>query len=204
MADLIDTRRALHGVAQLLLAGPQYRESKTIRLAVTETGFRTVARPDIRLDGSALVVGDRRVALHGTVTDVADAVGITAAGPFDVYAEGPDSDPLGSAEIDDEARLVIVDAFNRGVAALTVFAPDETPVLWPEHFDVSIAIDDVTYGVSSGDDEIAVPYAYVSVPGPPTGTFWNASFGVARPLADLAGDDAVVAFFQAGRAAAAG
>ena len=35
-------------------------------------------------------------------------------------------------------------------------------MLWPEHFDVAIALDEVTYGVSAGDDFIGVPYVYVS------------------------------------------
>ena len=37
----------------------------------------------------------------------------------------------------------------------------QTPVLWPEHFDVGITLDKVNYGVSPGDDDIPEPYAYV-------------------------------------------
>ena len=40
------TRRALHGVAEYLLAGPQYRASGTIRLRVSDGGFATVAEPE--------------------------------------------------------------------------------------------------------------------------------------------------------------
>jgi hypothetical protein len=36
------------------------------------------------------------------------------------------------------------------------------------------------------------------------GPFWNASFGAARAATDLPDTDAVVAFFEEGRAAAAG
>jgi hypothetical protein len=50
MADEFDetyvaTRRQLRGVAESLLAGPQYRSAGTIRLAVRPDGFTAVALP---------------------------------------------------------------------------------------------------------------------------------------------------------------
>ena len=50
------TRRSLHGVAELLLAGPQHRAHGTIRLRVTPGGFGGVAgslRPEITSSGVA-------------------------------------------------------------------------------------------------------------------------------------------------------
>ena len=35
------------------------------------------------------------------------------------------------------------------------------PVLWPEHFDLAIDVDEVNYGVSPGDGYHGAPYAYV-------------------------------------------
>jgi hypothetical protein len=81
-----------------------------------------------------------------------------------------------------------------------VFAADQEPVLWPEHFDVAISADDVNYGVSPGDDFIVVPYAYVGPFQQRQGAFWNAPFGAARPVADLGDVDGVLRFFQEGRA----
>ena len=52
---------------------------------------------------------------------------------------------------------------TRGHDALIAFAPAETPVLWPEHFDVAIRVQDVNFGVSPGDGFIEEPYAYVGV-----------------------------------------
>ena len=52
--DLTRTRTALHGVAELLLAGPQYDASGTIRLRVVAGGIATVAEPDLRLVGTEL------------------------------------------------------------------------------------------------------------------------------------------------------
>jgi hypothetical protein len=129
MSDLVTTRRSLHGVAELLLAGPQQAECGTIRLTPAPGGFATKAAAEIAA------------------------------------------------------------AFERGQSALRSFRPDVTAVLWPEHFDLGITVDEVNYGVSPGDDHVAVPYAYV---GPwafaqweRAGPFWNAPFGAARPLTEL-------------------
>lgn len=63
--------------------------------------------------------------------------------------------------------MVAAFTFASGDAALRLFAPGGGPVLWPEHFDVAIDLDEVTYGVSLGDAEIAGPYAYVAPWGRP-------------------------------------
>jgi hypothetical protein len=97
---------------------------------------------------------------------------------------------------------VLYDAWQVGDAALAAFAPDEERVLWPEHFDVAVALDEVTYGVSAGDHFIGVPYVYVS-PFSKDGLdddFWNQPFGAATPLADVGRVDEVAAYFERGRA----
>jgi len=50
------------------------------------------------------------------------------------------------------------------------------PVLWPEHFDIGITLDEVNYGVSPGDDMIGEPYAYVGPFRRREGAFWNQPF----------------------------
>ena len=98
----------------------------------------------------------------------------------------------------------MLDALALGDGALAAFAPGEAPVLWPEHFDVAIRVDEVNYGVSPGDGSIAEPYAYIGVSQVPAGdAFWNAPFGAARPLRDLGGLDGTVTFFTEGRERAA-
>jgi hypothetical protein len=82
-------------------------------------------------------------------------------------------------------------------------APDQQPVLWPEHFDVGIVRAEVNYGVSPGDSRIPEPYAYVGPWTPRTGDFWNTSFGAARPLTTLGDDRGVLAFFREGEERAA-
>lgn len=76
MCDLVTTRRCLHGVAELLLAGPQHAASSTIRLTPTPGGFATIAEPTVRIEGGANVHGERSVELHGrTVAEVAAEAG---------------------------------------------------------------------------------------------------------------------------------
>ena len=86
-----------------------------------------------------------------------------------------------------------------GDLALAALAPDVERVLWPEHFDLGLSLDEVNYGVSAGDTFLEVPYAYVGpwTPGAVSGAFWNAPFGAARPLTDLPD---LAAFFAEGRA----
>jgi hypothetical protein len=196
--DLIRTRLALHGAAELLLAGPQYAMSNTVRLRVVPGGIATVAEPDLRIEGTELVGARGRQPLRGSYAEVAAAAGLTPRRLDDVYHDGVDvaaDDPI---ELEPDRVATLLDAFATGDAALRVFAPDEVPVLWPEHFDVGISRDEVNYGLSPGDATLSEPYAYVGPWVPRSGPFWNQSFGAARPLAELGGVDAVVAFFREG------
>jgi hypothetical protein len=196
------TRRSLHGVAELLMAGPQYRASGTIRLRTRSGGFGTVAPPDVRVDGGDLVVDGKRFALNGTsVAALAARTGLDAGPPEGLYhdhAEVGSDEPL---EVDPVAASKLAEAFAVGDAALRALAPEQTPVIWPEHFDIAIRVGNVNFGVSPGDAYHAAAYAYVGVDPVPAGEFWNAPFGASRPLA---GSDQVTAFFAEGRARARG
>ncbi len=204
MTDLDLTRRALHGVAELVLAGPQHAASGTIRLRVVPGGFATVADPDLRVEGTRLVHPGGTVDLDGrTPVDVAEAAGVAARSLADVYSDTTDVLPTDVLQIDAAAAEELAHALEVGDQALRALAPEETPVLWPEHFDVGISVDEVNYGVSPGDSSSAVPYAYVGPWAPRRGTFWTASFGASRPIAELGGPDGVLAFFREGRDAAA-
>ena len=65
----VDTRRQLRGVAESLIAGPQYRASGTIRLAVRPDGFTGVTLP-IAVHGTELVFPNGSVALDGPVSAI--------------------------------------------------------------------------------------------------------------------------------------
>jgi hypothetical protein len=191
-------------VAELLMAGPQYRASGTIRLRVTADGIATVALPGLTLTATALVTDEASLGLDGTTyAALGAAAGIEPGAPVGLYKDYTDVGVEETLQVDADEASALFAALRRGDAALRRLAPGETPVLWPEHFDVAISAGEVTYGVSPGDHFVREPYAYVSPWTPSTGEFWNAPFGAARPLRALPGD-ALDHFLAEGRALAAG
>lgn len=200
-ARLVATRRSLHGVAELVIAGPQFRTLGSIELRVRPGGFGG-HRSSVGVDGPDLVWDGGRKRLEGTCRDLAAATGQQVSDLADVYAGGPGVDPDEQLVFDTEALDQLLGWFGRGDAALRTFAPAVEPVLWPEHFDVGITIGDVNYGVSPGDSTHTGPYGYVGPWTQREGEFWNAPFGAVRDASELPDVEAVVTFFEAGRVAA--
>jgi hypothetical protein len=201
--QLAVTRRSLHGVAELVLAGPQYRATGKIRLGVVPGGFTTTTlNPPSRVDGT-LVTGavGAAVPIGGhTPRAIAAELGVVAGRPAGAYDGGSGVDPDETLSLDPDQASVITGALALGHNALVAFAAGETPVLWPEHFDVAIRVHDMNFGVSPGDGFIEEPYAYVGVASPPAGDeFWNAPFGAAVPLRELPDAPSVTRFFAAGQ-----
>jgi hypothetical protein len=198
-----DTRFGLHAVSELLVAGPQYRRFGTIRMRVVLGGFAGTKWP-ISVVGSELVWPEGRVPLTGSFAEVARSAGFEAiAPPPGLYADGTGLDPVESFTLDDAAVTSMHDWFAVGDTALRRFA-EQTPTLWPEHFDLSVAVDQVNYGVSPGDGTSPVQYAYVGPWTPRTGDFWNAPFGAMRPRSEVPTVESLLEFFREGRARAAG
>jgi hypothetical protein len=195
------TRRALHGVAELVLAGPQHAQSDTVRLRVVPGGFATTAAPDVHLIGTSVERGRLRVPVDGaTPRTLAAELGLEARSLEGVYSGGAGVGLDEELQIDHEAATLLSRAWSAGDAALRRLDPDQQPVLWPEHFDVGISSGEVNYGVSPGDASIPTPYAYVGPwTVPPADEFWDQPFGAMRLMADLADSDAVLAFFEEGR-----
>jgi hypothetical protein len=187
-------------VAELLLAGPQYRRSGTIRLRVVPGGFATVKAPLLRVEGAELVMGEQRLALAGnTPAGLAAAIDVDAGVP-DVYDDHSGVREDEALVIDGEIASYLGGVFTTGDEALRRVVPDQVPVLWPEHFDVSVTENEVNYGVSPGDSWHNEPYAYVGPWTPREGAFWNAPFGAAKAMTELGDAAAVAAFFEEGRA----
>ncbi|MGF6887951.1 hypothetical protein ABIA39_006465 [Nocardia sp. GAS34] len=199
--DYSSTLHSLHGVAELLLAGPQFRRSGTIRLAAAAGGFATVQPPQLAVDGEWLLAAGRRVGeLSGaTCTALGVAAGVDAGAPEGLYQGGSGVTAQETLRVDPESARLIARGFELGDRALRQFEPGQTPVLWPEHFDMGISVDEVNYGVSPGDAAIAEPYAYVGPWTPREGEFWNKSFGAARTLAELKDAEGMRKFFTEGR-----
>lgn len=194
------TRRALHGIAELVLAGPQFRASGTIRLRVVPGGFATVREPTLRVTNGALVSAAGSVPMHGrSCAELAAAAGVDVGPPAGLYHDGSGLAAEEVLAIDPAHAALIVAGFGIGDAALRRFAPDPPAVLWPEHFDLSTSLDEVNYGVSAGDSYLDEPYAYVGPWTPRPDPYFNAPFGAARPLRDLGDVAAVAAFFAEGR-----
>ncbi|MFG1795129.1 hypothetical protein [Nocardia sp. NPDC049149] len=195
------TRHALHAVAELLIAGPQYRQFGTIRLRAVHGGFGGV-KSGVSVVGGELVWAEGRTALQGTYRDVAKIAGLDAGAPEGLYQDTTGVSLDETIEVDPTIAAEIGAWFELGDKTLRCLAPDITPVLWPEHFDLSIAVGEVNYGASPGDDGHPGPYAYVGPWTPRTGPFWNASFGALRPREDVNSTSSLLEFFEQGRAAA--
>ncbi|MEY9845973.1 hypothetical protein [Streptacidiphilus sp. MAP5-3] len=199
-AEFIQTRRSLHGLAELLMAGPQFRRSGTIRLRVIPGGFATTQEPDIKVQDLRLLAGGHTLSLAGSYAELAHNAGITPGAPVDLYPQGCDVAIEDTIEVDPQSARHITDGLALGLQALRRFAPHETPVLWPEHFDLGVTWDEVNFGVSPGDAFADEPYAYVGPWTPPqSDAFWNAPFGAARPLSELSDASALEAFYAEGR-----
>ncbi|BDT99078.1 hypothetical protein IFM12276_21070 [Nocardia sputorum] len=205
MVDEVTYRRSragLHAVAELLIAGPQFREFGTIRLGVVRGGFGGVRWP-VSVVGAELVWPEGRVLLEGTYRELARAAGFEPGPPEGVYADTTGVDPDATIEVDPSAAGLIEDWLAVGDKALRCLASGVTPVLWPEHFDLSSTLDEVNYGVSPGDDAHPGPYAYIGPWTPRTGDFWNAPFGARRPRGAVNTVAALLEFFEEGRQLAA-
>jgi hypothetical protein len=200
---LVTTRRALHALASEVIAPLRVQATgNEIALRPRPGGFGTPELPEggwVGTRGTDLVRvdadGAEETAPITSLLDAADFVGLDDAGSALTDA------PL---EVHAGAAQILADVWASGEEALIAFGgEDATPILWPEHFDIAIELDEATYGISPGDDDHPEPYAYISLWTPPadleTGpsTFWNAVgfTGAQRPWTNDV--DELVAFFRA-------
>jgi hypothetical protein len=196
---LTTTRRALHGIAECVLAGPQYRRTGELALRQSPGGFATTAGPALRVELGDLVVDEhQRIPLVGTFAALAESAGVEFGEAANLYHDHSGVAPDDEIELDETAAAQILEWFAVGARALTSFAPELPARLWPEHFDLAVDLDDATFGVSPGDAQIVAPYAYVSVKPPQPDEFWNAAFGAVRSADAVPTSEAVAAFWREG------
>jgi hypothetical protein len=144
----VATRRRLRGAAESFIAGPQYRASNTIRLAVRPDGFTGAALP-VAVQGTELVWPQGSAPLAGPVRALANAAGLAAGPPTGVYDVVDPLQPDDVLDVDAAAAELVYRSLYAGGHALKKILPEEHPVLWPEHFDVAVTEDEVNYGVSA-------------------------------------------------------
>jgi len=214
LAALAATRRTLHGIAEHIVSAHGRRSGGTIRLLVTMRGFEN---PPAGADMLALADGvlERRpggpsvpLTQVDTIGGLADAVGVPFGMPDPPYRLNSGCGPDDPVIIDVTAMATLVDAWAIGAQALRIVAAryeldQPEPALWPEHFDVGLAVGEVNLGVSPGDEFCPEPYAYVTPWTPRSGALWNAPFGALRELRALPDVDAVVEYFELGLRTAA-
>ena len=203
---LRDARQALHSVGEWLLAGPQYQRAGTIRLNVepgsiaTKDGLVSMSSGEVV---SRLGADEIRVPFRGSVAEIGAALGIAPSVPTDLYPDHAELSPDDPITFKESDAAELIRWFALGQTALRLAMPAETPVLWPEHFDLAATQAEVNFGVSLGDTFLDEPYAYVGPWETRRGAFWNAPFGAARAATEFGDAEALGAFFAEGARVAA-
>lgn len=118
-------------------------------------------------------------------------------GTADEYPDGSEASSDDDVALDVAPARLIQDWYLLTDASLRVIAPRETPILWPEHFEVAILLDNTSYGASPGDGFHAMPYAYVSTREHGDSDFWNAPFGAFQKSEQMKNVDDLVSFWRA-------
>jgi hypothetical protein len=208
-----NTLGSLHALAEHVVAAALYAETGRIGLRVGPGGFSTPRFADdgriVGVDHVEFVVasaeGTRRAPLS-TLGAAAQLAGVAAGAPTSVYTPTTVCDPDAPLDIDPVSANAVAqwhalgdDALRRWAALLDPATPAHA-TLWPEHFDVAIEVDGITYGASPGDDDIAEPYLYVSTPADRRSSdrFWNAPFGAMCSWEAISNGPDAVRFFQSG------
>jgi hypothetical protein len=209
------TLQSLHAVAEHVVAAALYAETGRIGLRVSPGGFSTPLFGNGHIVGVedvdivvASAAGTRRARLTtlGAAAQMADVTPGAPGAPGDVYTPTTPNHPDAPLGLDPASARAIAEWHALGDAALGQWATELSPAepaqatLWPEHFDVAIEVDGVTYGASPGDGYSAQPYLYVSATADrkTTDPYWNAPFGAALLWDEVAGAPDAVRFFQAG------
>src|SRR3954463_2036025 len=190
---LAETRESWPRGAEHVLAAGQFAAEGTIRLRPRRGGIvtaRGVAGRHLAVLGDELVVLEPDGHQRSTpLTPIGEAAAFAEVAPGlrGTYRPATPADPDAPLVVDREAaRRVgrrggaggagaarrLADWYALGDAALRRFTEDvghpQEPVLWPEHLDLGITLDEVNYGCSPGDVTVPDPYLYVSPhAGPP-------------------------------------
>lgn len=185
---LIETRLAMHKLAESVISPARRKANGKIGLRYTRGGFGTPffgADVQVRVAGTELIMqqaGRERTAPITTLAAAAEELGADLL-PDDVVL---DDQPL---DVHPAATGFLGDWYGLAASVLEELraqAPaDSDPSrvqLWPEHFDLAVEIGGeaagarAAYGLSPGDEAHGEPYAYVAPwAARPQGELWQAS-----------------------------
>jgi hypothetical protein len=169
-------------------------------LSAGENEVRTSTEPDLRLSVDGLRANGRIYQFAGTVADLAAQASLSAIRPDVEYHDQISGDAQTKLTATPAANAQVLTVFTIGAEAMAAFS-DVKAILWPEHFDFAIRVDEVNYGISPGDGYWPQPYAYLGPNEVGHDPFWNAPFGAVHPM-DPSDPDAAAttqAFLRAGR-----
>jgi hypothetical protein len=193
--SLVECRRALHAVAEWILAPARHDAVGRIGLRWTRDGFGTPFLPgdrQLRVTGADLVVQSGTSAERQTITALGEAAAFAGVAPAEDTGVFAPSEPWVAERplaVDAGAARCLADWFGFATSVLEelrreTVAPGRVQ-LWPEHFDVAVDAGDeaagrrVNLGASPGDEDHPRPYLYVGPWGsaPRVGEYWNEPFG---------------------------
>jgi hypothetical protein len=213
--DFIETRLALHALAEHVLAPARHQANGKIGLRYTYRGFGTPFfgnDAQVRVEDDLLVVADARYPIT-TLARAADLAGVPHRAETGVYTPTTARSADEELVVDVDAAHALGDWFGYGASLLEQLRADATAddaparvQIWPEHFDIAVDIGDkaagrrANYGASPGDDEHAEPYLYVGPWGPYGGDpFWNEPFGASLSYAQIVDGADGLAFLRHGK-----
>ena len=190
----VGTRRALHAVAEHVLAPARHRANEKIGLRFTRHGFGTPffgADQQVRVEAGELVVVQGTTGQRSPITTLADAArraGLEQPGaPTDVFTPTTSVDPDETLAIDRPSAQALGDWFGFSASVLEQLRSESDDAsllqLWPEHFDLAVDLGDeaagrrANFGASPGDEGHPEPYLYVGPWVAQSGDFWNESWG---------------------------
>jgi hypothetical protein len=205
--SFVDTRLAVHALAEQVLCTVRYRAVRRIGLLPAPEGVVTPPFEERTVGLRGLELVDRRpdgerCAPVTTLRAAAEHFS-TELGAPPLWTQVTSPDPDAPLVVDATGIDLLAGWFALVAEALALQVPDASPTLWPEHFDLAVRVNDprrggTTFGGSPGDAEHDQPYLYVLPPSAvPDGdrSFWNESFGATLSYDRITNAGDAAAFF---------
>lgn len=203
-ASFVETRMALHALAEHVIVPCRHASNGKIGLRYTYQGFGTPFFGEdrqVRVEDGVLCDGDRRHALT-TLAAAAEFLAVEPGAPPGVYTPTTAFEPDVPLVVDANAARALGDWFGFTASLLEQLRADSGDAgltqLWPEHFDLAVTVGEANYGGSPGDGEHPEPYLYVGPWEAQEGEFWNEPFGASLSYQEILAGADPLAFLRRG------